>query len=275
MCTATVNNYDHLLQSLLHPHIAGANNTQMHNHGILFICKMQPLALCPSLLDLLHNVIMCNHKHLVRVMCQFQYTHHPFTLKKRNLALPSSISSSSHLHSILPCIHAMVMGLQQEYQPRQNQYFSSIRLYHVPIQGHHRVGLERRRGDFELLGDGAGDFLHSGFFFEGIFWWQGSWCKLWRHDVVLVAVIGGVVLIVLVFVVVIFVVFNVFVVGVFIVVLFVVVVVVVVQDKIYKKQTNPTRRTCQKKKKTLQGSHFGARVLLRSRESQRVFASLW
>ena len=38
----------------------------------------------------------------------------------------------------------------------------SIRLYNVPIQGHHRVGLDRRRGrgDFELLGDGAGEFLH-------------------------------------------------------------------------------------------------------------------
>ena len=47
MCVATVHNFTHLFQILRHPHIAHANNTQLHNHGILFSCEMQPLTLRP------------------------------------------------------------------------------------------------------------------------------------------------------------------------------------------------------------------------------------
>ncbi len=110
--------------------------------------------------------------------------------QKRNLGLPSSISSSSNLHSIPPCIHAPVAGLQREYQLQQNQWFFSVRLCHVPIQGLHRVGLEKRYIDVELPGDRASEFLHSRFFFGGLFWWQGSWLELWRHDVVRVVMLA-------------------------------------------------------------------------------------
>ncbi len=41
------NNFVHLLESFLHPHIAGANNTQRDTHGLLLRCKVQPIVLCP------------------------------------------------------------------------------------------------------------------------------------------------------------------------------------------------------------------------------------
>ena len=113
----------------------------------------------------------------------------------------------------------------------------SIRLYDVPIQGCHRLGLGRRRwwgcSDVELLGDGAGEFLHLSFFSFALFGWLGSnWFKLRRHGVVLFVVVDGAVLVFVVVIVVffasVFIVIIVIVIVVIIVVVIVIVVIVVV-----------------------------------------------
>ena len=109
----------------------------------------------------------------------------------------------------------------------------------------------------------------------------GEFFKLSRHDGVLIVVIDGVILAVLIFVLIVLfciVIFVVFVVCVFVGVLFffiVVVVVAAVQDTICKDEQIPLVEYASKGKKTLQDSPFTACALLRSRVSQRVFATLW
>ena len=106
-----VNNFVHLLESFLHPHIVGANNTQRDTHGLLLRCKVQPIVLCPPLPDLLHDIIVCNHMRFVRVVCPTQHRHHPLTLKKviRDQPPPNQtrpIRTQLHLVSMLrqwPC----------------------------------------------------------------------------------------------------------------------------------------------------------------------------
>ena len=41
--------------------------------------------------------------------------------QKNNPELPVSKSNSSHFHTNRPCMHALVAGLQREYQPQHNQ----------------------------------------------------------------------------------------------------------------------------------------------------------
>ncbi len=109
----------------------------------------------------------------------------------------------------------------------------------------------------------------------------GEFFKLSRHDGVLIVVIDGVILAVLIFVLIVLfciVIFVVFVVCVFVGVLFffiVVVVIAAVQDTICKDEQIPLVEYASKGKKTLQDSPFTDCVLLRSRVSQRVFATLW
>ena len=90
MGMAIVQNFVHLLQSLLHPHITHTFNTQLHNHGILFSCNMQPFALGPPLLDLLYDVIMCNDTRVVWVKKKFFsiFTIYLLSKKKAGIALP-------------------------------------------------------------------------------------------------------------------------------------------------------------------------------------------